>query len=960
LVEEGVICGDGLSRTELQCLARYTDTHSLPLLSRAEFCTLLIQEGYDLGTVIAGFNLPFDLGALALRWGKGRKKWKRGFRLTLLPTIYEPRLLMRKIGPTATLMQWSTYGDAKKANPRERGGRQPFAGRFLDLQAACAALWWGKKVSLARACRNVGITLPKVPIERFGVVTSALVDRCRRDAELTWRLFLAVRGEVNKHPALTPIPSPPLGPGARADETPDLDKTAHLLTRLHSPAALAKAYLDGMGIRPRLELQPDFPPDILGYAKAAFYGGRTETRYPEVILPVASLDILATYLSVNVLMNFWSWDIAERIEVEDATDEVRAWCSTLTVEALFRPETWTRFHVLCLADSEGDRLPIRLRGQPGDAPTMHVQRMWGKLAYMLPDLIASWLETGRWPRIVQAWRFVPRDRQAGLELMLFQGEVPLDPAHDYLAALRNARLDVQDRLRHARRGGPERLGLARRELSLKFVGEVLSYGISVEVTERDRGGKAAHVWGMEQFTARPAREEYPGRFYFPPRGALVTAGARLLLAMVERLVRDAGGDWNTMDTDSITVVCTETGGIVPCRGGQERLPDGREGIRALSRAEVSRILDRFVPLSLLPGRSLWKWEKENAPHPEATHDTQLYILAAGLKKYAMFNTADDGGVVLRKRTETALGHIVPPTGYTKSQMVDAMWKAKIQVVRGDKDAFADLPFGCEPALGRLPITTPDLLRRLRVAPKGNRRSRTEYPITPRPFGFFHIATPRGGVPLFGGNVYWRGWCRLDRRDSVGCPHPHRECPYRARCDLAHPVRPISFDPPMGNDWHRVTWVDHHTGRPLQVVGVSTEMDTPPRISVRSLGNLAEVVLTHEPHPGLDEDDEVRVTRIGHAGRESRYLEEVGASLLIPEDTVLIYQPDDPGDDALRPALGSIPLLWLVSETGLSRRMVQRYRNGQTRAYPANQKRLWLAVSRWLQQHNNATTEASQT
>jgi hypothetical protein len=159
-------------------------------------------------------------------------------------------------------------------------------------------------------------------------------------------------------------------------------------------------------------------------------------------------------------------------------------------------------------------------------------------------------------------------------------------------------------------------------------------------------------------------------------------------------------------------------------------------------------------------------------------------------------------------------------------------------------------------------------------------------------------------------------------------------------------------------------VDHHTGKPLQVVGVSMEMDTPPRISVRSMSNFAETILTHEPRSGLDDEDEVRVTRIVHTGKESRHLEEVGAALLIPEETVLVYQPEDPGDDALQQALGGIPVLWLVSETGLSRRMVQRCRNGQTRAYPANRARLWLAVSRWRQDNstvdNSTVAEASST
>jgi len=952
LVEQGLVRGDGLGRTEQRRLTRYAETHDLPVLARAEFCKLLIREGCDLGTLIVGFNLPFDLGGLALRWGKGRKRWQRGFRLPLLPTIYEPRLRMRKIGPTSTLIEWSTYGDNKKPNPRERGGRKPFAGRFLDLQSACGALWWGKKLSLARACRNVGIALPKIPVETFGIITPALIDHCRRDVELTWQVFLAVREEANRHPSLTPIPSPPLPRGAKVEDTTDLSKDAHLVTRLHSPAALGKAYLDAMGVRPRLELQPDFPRDILGHAMVAFYGGRTETRYPETILPVVSLDILRTYVSVNVLMGLWEWDVAERIEVEDATDDAREFFSTLTFESLFRPEVWKRFHVLCLVEPDGDRLPIRLRGQPGDAPTMHLKNVSGSaLAYTLPDLIASWLETGRAPHIIQAWRFVPRGQQPGLRPVQFRGEVLLDPSQDVFAALREAGLDLRDRLQGAKqaRRREEALDFTRRDVSVKLIGEADSYGIFVEVNEEDQGAETAGVWGLEHFTARISREEYTGRFYFPPRGALVTASARLLLAMMERQVRDAGSAWATMDTDSITIISTESGGLVPCPGGRERLPDGREAVRALPRAEVERFVDRFTPLSLLPGRSLWKWENENMPHPNARRDPQLYLLAAGLKKYALFNIADDGRVILRKRTETALGHLVPPSGHTKTQMIDALWEAKIRKARGEKDAFSTPPFAHAPALGRLPITTPDLLRRLRVTPRGIGKMQKHQRAAPRPFGFFYTAMPRGGIPVFGGDVYWHGWCRLDHRESVGCPHPQRDCPYRAGCALAHPVRPITFDDPMREDWYRAHWMDHYTGRPLQMVGMSVEMDQPPRISARSFANLAELILTYEPRVGLD-DNEVRVARFVHTGKEARHLEEVGAALLIPEETVLVYQPDDGGDDLLRQTLREIPVPWLADDSGLSRRMIQRCRNGHTRVYPANRKRLWLAVARWQQLH----------
>jgi hypothetical protein len=41
----------------------------------------------------------------------------------------------------------------------------------------------------------------------------------------------------------------------------------------------------------------------------------------------------------------------------------------------------------------------------------------------------------------------------------------------------------------------------------------------------------------------PDTIEQPGSFYFPPLGALIASGGRLLLAMIERCVKDAGGTY---------------------------------------------------------------------------------------------------------------------------------------------------------------------------------------------------------------------------------------------------------------------------------------------------------------------------------------------------------------------------------------------------------------------------------
>ena len=89
--------------------------------------------------------------------------------------------------------------------------------------------------------------------------------------------------------------------------------------------------------------------------------------------------------------------------------------------------------------------------------------------------------------------------------------------------------------------------------------------------------------------------------------------------MLERAVRDMGGQIAAMDTDSAMIVATKDGGLVPCPGGPERLkdyrlPGGNAALRALSWAEVDALRERFEPLNPWRdtlGSPFLKLEKEN-------------------------------------------------------------------------------------------------------------------------------------------------------------------------------------------------------------------------------------------------------------------------------------------------------------------------------------------------------------
>jgi hypothetical protein len=90
--------------------------------------------------------------------------------------------------------------------------------------------------------------------------------------------------------------------------------------------------------------------------------------------------------------------------------------------------------------------------------------------------------------------------------------------------------------------------------------------------------------------------EEPGAWADPAVAACVTAAGRLLLALLERLVRDVGGSIVRFDTDAATIVATAESGNV-------RLSSG-EIVHALSFPEVISILNRFAPLVASTGLSV--------------------------------------------------------------------------------------------------------------------------------------------------------------------------------------------------------------------------------------------------------------------------------------------------------------------------------------------------------------------
>jgi hypothetical protein len=136
---------------------------------------------------------------------------------------------------------------------------------------------------------------------------------------------------------------------------------------------------------------------------------------------------------------------------------------------------------------------------------------------------------------------------------------------------------------------------------LKILANAGCYGIYAEVNRQHHGkNDSKHIGifsGEISRTERACEVELPGPWYFPPVSALITAGGRLLLAILEKMVTDASGTYLMCDTDSMAIVASEHGGLVPRNGGPYRMPDGRDAIKALSWEETRGIVDKFRTLN---------------------------------------------------------------------------------------------------------------------------------------------------------------------------------------------------------------------------------------------------------------------------------------------------------------------------------------------------------------------------
>jgi hypothetical protein len=326
-----------------------------------------------------------------------------------------------------------------------------------------------------------------------------------------------------------------------------------------------------------------------------------------------------------------------------------------------------------------------------------------------PDVIASKLLSGKVPCIEKAIRMVPHGQQTGLRPTNLRGMVEVDPRkHDLFQVM------VQEKQAH--KTSDEALSYF-----LKICANSTSYGMFFELTPQKKFNpvKVKVFSGEHTHEQSVTTIEKQGEWYFPPIAALITAGAHLFLAILQRCITDQDGHYLFCDTDSMCIVASRTGGWVAC--------PNEPRIKALSWKDVKKITDRFKSLNCydrrkVPG-SILKIEKVNFVRGK---QIDLFGYAISSKRYVLYRYDAGRNIVIVDAKAHGLGYLYPPKDAVKDDPdSDWLFEAWHWVLEGEVATPRSTPaWFSTPAMMRMTVSTPAVLGMLKGFTK--------------PFNFVHV------------------------------------------------------------------------------------------------------------------------------------------------------------------------------------------------------------------------------
>ena len=700
---------DGVTDDELDVLKQVTDDRGLEVHEISEWIEeVFFGAAVDLSATVVGHNLFFDLTRIAIGHDTTRSRDPRmrgGFSLRFSDNPTRPRVLVKKVSGSATFIQF-TVPDGRPPEQRaaEKGwDAPPFRGFFVDTASLATALLAGKW-SLKRLAETLNTEHRKTSTDLAGAVTEETIEYCMNDVTVTWECFDKLKARYESY---------------------HLDVPLH---RIVSEASVGKAHLAQMRITPWRQLQTDFPDWLIAVLMEGYYGGRTECHIRRTPTPGVYVDFLSEYPTVYCLQDLWRFQIAQSIDWEETDpDEINELLAWVEAEDLLDREIWRQLLCVVEVEPDGDLLISRARFKP-NSPLYNVgiaHRYGTNGWWTLADVIAAKLEspTNEVPKVVRAIRFTPGRLQDGMRPINIAGQADfrVDPiAEDFIQRLIELRTHAKQR--RGQISGPEAELWDAIQHGLKITANSDAYGIGIEInttTHRKPQTRVLHYPDGTSIEISTKQTEQEGSWFDPLIATLTAAGGRLLLAILIRLVHDAGGDYVFCDTDSLFIT-------------------------GLTWPQVEDIVRRFESLNpydphYVPG-SILKIEDINYD-PETDKQRVIHAYSIASKRYALTIQQPDGrhrlarerdasGRLISKRSEHGLGHLAAPV----EGFEDQLWE---WIINTDIDhEWPEPEWFDQPALGRTTINTP---YDLKLFSEFNRDK--PYTQQIRPGGFLTLAHP---------------------------------------------------------------------------------------------------------------------------------------------------------------------------------------------------------------------------
>ena len=517
---------DDLNESDIAVITGYAAQKGYEVLSRKEFVEkVFYPKVYRERAQCIGFNLPFDLSRLAIKYTRSRR-YRSGFSLKLAEGIEYTRIVIDSLNSKAAFIEFTA-----PYSPKKKKYRGYYKGFFVDLRTAAFALT-DESYGLATALEDFECEHAKLTPEGHGKITPEYIQYNINDTLATYELYLKISERYGMY---------------------NLDK---YLNKLYSPASIGKAYLTKIGVKSFLDKNPTFPKEILGYVMTTYYGGRTEVHDRTIPVKVDYLDFTSMYPTVYSLLGMDGLLKAAKITFRDETASSQGFLDSIALREINNKETWQDplMLTICKVVPDNDILPVRSHYGSKQTYNIGVNKVNSvdgtAVWYTMADLIASKLLSGKSPKIIESISFKPEVDQDGLkEIEVLEG-IRVTPKEDFIQKLIEHRMTIK-RQAESLKGDAQKQADLKQNI-LKIIANSTSYGIFIEINTKEQD-ETVKRFGLDSGKVKVSRTETEGSAFNPIMATFITAGARLIIASAEALIHEHGGHLTYCDTDSIFV-----------------------------------------------------------------------------------------------------------------------------------------------------------------------------------------------------------------------------------------------------------------------------------------------------------------------------------------------------------------------------------------------------------------------